>query len=35
MSIPEMARLGLLATKYAILQTGRRVLQASGLFPPI
>jgi hypothetical protein len=35
MSIGEQARLAVLATKYAMLQSGRRVLQAFGLFPPI
>ena len=35
MSIPELARLAVLAFKYAVLQSGRRVLQAFGLFPPI
>ncbi|MGD8474105.1 MAG: sulfotransferase [Anaerolineae bacterium] len=35
MSVQELARLGLLASKYAVLQSGRRVLQAAGLFPPI
>ena len=35
MSIPELARLAALASKYAALQSGRRVLQALGLFPPI
>ena len=31
----EVARLSALAAKYALLQSGRRVLQAAGLFPPI
>lgn len=31
----EWARLAALAIKYATLQSGRRVLQAAGLFPPI
>ncbi|MFN2182757.1 MAG: sulfotransferase family protein [Anaerolineae bacterium] len=35
MSIEEQARLATLAAKYAMLQSGRRVLQAFGLFPPI
>jgi len=35
MLIPELARLAALAVKYAVLQAGRRVLQAAGLFPPI
>jgi len=35
MSIGEQARLAVLATKYGMLQSGRRVLQAFGLFPPI
>jgi hypothetical protein len=35
MSAPELARLATLAVKYATLQSGRRVLQALGLFPPI
>jgi hypothetical protein len=35
MSIEEQARLAALAAKYAMLQSGRRVLQAFGLFPPI
>jgi len=35
MSIPELARLAVLASKYAVLQSGRRVLQVFGLFPPI
>jgi hypothetical protein len=35
MPIPELARLAALAVKYAVLQAGRRVLQATGLFPPI
>ena len=35
MSVQEIARMGLLASKYAVLQSGRRVLQAAGLFPPI
>ena len=35
MSMPELARLAALAIKYATLQSGRRVLQALGLYPPI
>ena len=35
MPVSQMARLGLLAAKYFTLQSGRRVLQALGLFPPI
>jgi hypothetical protein len=35
MSVQEYARLAALAVKYAVLQAGRRVLQAFGLFPPI
>jgi len=35
MPVSELVRMALLASKYAILQTGRRVLQAVGLFPPI
>jgi hypothetical protein len=35
MPVPEIARLVLLGLKYAVLQAGRRVLQALGLFPPI
>jgi hypothetical protein len=35
MSLGEQVRLLLLAAKYAILQSGRRVLQEVGLFPPI
>lgn len=35
MSLPEQARLAVLASKYAVLQSGRRVLQTLGLFPPI
>ncbi|NIV31316.1 MAG: hypothetical protein GWN58_18020 [Anaerolineae bacterium] len=35
MSVPERVRLAVLAVKYATLQSGRRVLQAFGLFPPI
>jgi len=35
MSFPELVRMALLASKYAILQAGRRLLQAVGLFPPI
>jgi hypothetical protein len=35
MSIAELARMAALACKYAMLQVGRRVLQAFGLFPPI
>ena len=35
MSVPERARLAALAIKYATLQSGRRLLQAFGLFPPI
>ena len=35
MSIPELARLAVLASKYAVLQSGRRALQQLGLFPPI
>ena len=35
MPIPELARMAVLASKYATLQSGRRVLQAFGLFPPI
>jgi hypothetical protein len=35
MSIPELARLAVLASKYALLQSGRRALQTFGLFPPI
>ena len=35
MSVPELARLAVLAVKYAVLQSGRRMLQAFGLFPPI
>jgi len=35
MSVQEVVRTAMLAFKYAILQAGRRVLQAVGLFPPI
>jgi len=35
MSIGEQIRLAVLAAKYATLQSGRRTLQAFGLFPPI
>jgi len=35
MAMAEWARLASLAVKYATLQSGRRVLQAFGLFPPI
>jgi hypothetical protein len=35
MPVPEVARLAALGLKYATLQTGRRILQAAGLFPPI
>ena len=35
MSTPEKARLAMLSSKYVVLQSGRRVLQALGLFPPI
>ena len=35
MSAGEHLRLGLLATKYATLQSGRHVLQTLGLVPPI
>ncbi len=35
MSALEVVRMALLASKYAILQVGRRVLQVAGLFPPI
>lgn len=35
MPAQEIARLARLAVKYAVLQAGRRVLQAAGLFPPI
>ena len=34
MPLAEKLRLWLLGLKYTILQTGRRVLQAAGLFPP-
>jgi hypothetical protein len=35
MSASQMTRLAAMAVKYATLQSGRRVLQALGLFPPI
>lgn len=35
MSLPEKARLLALGTKYEVLQAGRRILQAFGVFPPI
>ena len=35
MSPPEQARRAALAAKYAVLQTGRRVLQTAGIMPPI
>jgi hypothetical protein len=35
MPLPEHMRLGTLAAKYLALQTGRRILQELGLFPPI
>jgi hypothetical protein len=35
MPMSELTRLAVLAVKYATLQSGRRMLQAIGLFPPI